>query len=152
MRLPLTFTVPLFMTIAIHPLYSNYARDGRSENRIPLVASDFIFSKKTSNGSGSYSKLFSGYQGSFPGEKLPERDVCLRPTSGAEVKTEWSCACKALMCLHGVELPCAFVVCTGRLYLTLPLTLLKNISKCKFIGSAPICSKILTFSCERSGR
>ena len=52
---------------------------------------------------GPPSLLFNGYRGSFPGVKLPMRDVDhLRP-SGAKTESEWSCTSTPSICLHGMD-------------------------------------------------
>ena len=62
-------------------------RTGRSGVRIPV--GNFSLFQNTPTGSGANpALLFSGYRRSFPGLKLPRREVDYSPPSSVEIKNE----------------------------------------------------------------
>jgi hypothetical protein len=70
----------------------------------PFRGNRFFFSPKCSDWVwGQPSLLFSGYQGSVSGIKLPGHEIDNSSLSIAEVKNEWSCISTPPVCLHCMD-------------------------------------------------
>jgi hypothetical protein len=51
---------------------------------------------------GPRSLIFSGFLGSFPAVKRPNRELDRSPPSSVKLKKEWSCTSAPPICVHGV--------------------------------------------------
>jgi hypothetical protein len=84
-NLPFIYTEPWVLGVGV--VYSDWLRDGRSGDRIPVEARFFAHAQ---TGPGAHPASSTMSTGSFPGVKRPGRGADRPPSPSAEVENEYS--------------------------------------------------------------